>query len=83
LTLEEASGPGVEVWPDNLQAVNVFIAMATQWRVGPAGAVGLDYAALEPVMRMTGVPPGDVADVFGGVRIMEDAALEAMRKGKK
>jgi len=61
-------------------AVDVFIAMSTQWRVGYVGATGLDYAALPMVMRMAGVLPGDRREVFDQVRVMEDAALSLMRK---
>lgn len=56
--------------------------MSTQWRVGMAGATGLDYGALPHVMRLSGVPRKNWPDVFDGVRIMEDAALETMRKAK-
>jgi hypothetical protein len=78
--MEEASGPDVDIWPDNATAVNVFIAMSTQWRVGVAGATGLDYSALPTVMRLVGVPRGEQSDVFDSLRTMEDAALAAMRK---
>lgn len=60
-------------------AVNTFIAMSTQWRVGMAGATGLDYNALPVVMRMVGVPQKDRFSVFEEVRTMEDSALETMR----
>lgn len=70
----------VELWPDNLIPVNVFIAMATQWRVGPGGPYGLDYNTLPAVMDMLGVPAEERADVFDAIREMEDAALEEMRK---
>ncbi len=80
--MAEASGPPVEVWPDNLIAVNVFIAMSTQWRTGYAGPTGLDYAALPAVLRLTGVPAAERAGVFDALRAMEDAALETMRKSK-
>jgi uncharacterized membrane protein len=79
LTVEEAGGPDVEVWPDNKKAVNTFIAMATQWRIGMNGATGLDYAALPFVMRRTGVTTAEHDDVFESLRIMEDAALETIR----
>lgn len=82
LTVEEASGPPVGIWPDNIAAVNVFVAMSTQWRTGFNGPTGLDYNALPVVMRMIGVPQKDRADAFDGVRTMEDAALEVMRKKK-
>lgn len=70
------------VWPDNLLAVNTFVAMSTQWRVGAMGATGLDYNALPAVMRMIGVPVQDRADVFEDVRTLEDAALTLMRDSK-
>ena len=80
LTLEEASGPAVEIWPDNLSTVNAFIAMNTQWRVGMAGATGLDYNVLPTVFRLNRVPRGEWQDVFEGIRTMESAALEEMSK---
>jgi hypothetical protein len=80
LTVEEASGPPVEIWSDNLSVVNVFIAMDTQWRVGMSGKTGLDYNALPIVMRMIGVPHKNWTQVFGDLRTMEDAALATMRK---
>ncbi|TKD32591.1 hypothetical protein FCG41_21925 [Azotobacter chroococcum] len=68
------------IWPDNWQAVGVFLDMDTQWRVGMAGPVGLDYGALEPVMRMRGIKKRDRQDVFAAVRIMEAEALRVMRE---
>lgn len=81
--MEEASGPPVEIWPDNLDATNVFIAMATQWRVGFSGAVGLDYAALPSVLDLMAVPKKSRAEIFENLRVMEDAALEVMRESNK
>jgi hypothetical protein len=79
LTLEEVSGPPVEVWPDNWTAVQTFIAMSTQWRVGMAGATGLDYGVLPAVLRLTGVPVKERSQAFEGIRVMEDAVLDMMR----
>jgi hypothetical protein len=53
--------------------------MGTQWRVGMAGATGLDYAALPAVMRFTGVPAKERSQVFEGIRVMEDAVLDMTR----
>ena len=61
-------------------SIGVFIAMSTQWRVGMAGATGLDYGALPVVMRLAGVPVAERAGVFESIRILEDVALEVMRK---
>ncbi|WP_041742284.1 DUF1799 domain-containing protein [Collimonas fungivorans] len=82
MTLEEASGDAVEIWPDNLLAVNVFIQMSTQWRTGMSGATGLDYNSLPVVMRLMGVPHSDRAETFECVRSMEDAALLQMQSNK-
>lgn len=60
--------------------MNTFIAMATQWRVGAMGATGLDYNALPMVMKLIGIPAKYRNDVFEDIRIMEDVALETMRK---
>ena len=68
----------VEVWPENLQAVNTFIAMSTQWRTGAMGATGLDYGALPAVLRMTGIRRVEWPDVLDGLRIMEAEALKIM-----
>jgi len=80
--MEEAIGPPTEIWPDNDLAVSTFLSMSTQWRSGGFGATGLDYTALESVMRMTGVPRKEWADVFHGVGVMESEALKLMRKEK-
>lgn len=80
MTVEEATEPEpeAEVFPDNVEAVNVFIAMSTQWRTaGMVGVpTGLDYSALPTVMGLCEVAEADRAEVFEGVRILEDAALE-------
>ena len=77
--MDEASGPPVEVWPDNILIVNTFIAMCSQWRHGFSGPTGLDYGALPVVLRLNGVPRPEWPEVFDGIRTMEDAALEKMR----
>ncbi|MBO9717526.1 MAG: DUF1799 domain-containing protein [Pseudoxanthomonas sp.] len=69
-----------DVWPDNAVAVNVFIAMQTQWRTGLAGATGLDYAALPAVLRLVGVPEPDQPDTFECLRSMEAEALTIMER---
>lgn len=72
----------VDIWPDNLAAVNVFIAMSTQWRTGAMGATGLDYSVLPSVMRLTGVPRALWTDTFECLRVMEGEALRTMSESK-
>ena len=81
LTREEADEAAIaEVWPDNLTVVNVFVAMSTQWQVGPGGAIGMIYSSLEPVLRLNGVPRKEWAELFNDFRVMEAAALEQIRE---
>lgn len=79
LTVEEASGPPIEVFEENLSTVNTFIALGTQWRVGPNGPTGMDYSAVLAVLQMNGTPRKAWREIFDGIRVMEDAALETIR----
>jgi hypothetical protein len=81
-TMEEAC-PAAELWPDNLNTVNTFLSMSTQWRAGGVGLVGLDYNVLPTVLRLTGVPRAEWPEVFNGIAIMESAALQEMRSKNK
>jgi len=54
--------------------------MSTQWRVGAAGPVGLDYNTIPFVMRTLGIPVAERSAVFESLRVLEDAALATMRK---
>jgi hypothetical protein len=62
-----------------VQAVNVFIAVGTQWRVGMAGATGLDYNVLYRKLDRMGLTPARYDELAEEVRTLEDAALETMR----
>lgn len=77
---EEDFAQGVEVWPENLQAFQVFSALGTQWRIGMGGATGLDYNAVPTVLRLQGVPRAEWPQLFEDLRVMESAALQAMRE---
>lgn len=82
LTLEEAEdAKSIQIWPDNLDSVNVFIAMSTQWRIGHNGATGLDYNVLPAVMGYCEIE--DHKAVFHDIRLMEDAALSLLKENKK
>jgi hypothetical protein len=78
LTPEDFAHEFVEAWPDNIQAIRVFISMDTQWRTGMNGSTGLDYAALSEVWRRLKVPPAERDDVFDDLRVLEGAALRQM-----
>ena len=82
LTLDEASGPPIEVWPDTLRSVLVFDALGSQWIYAGMGGIptGIVYASIEPVLRVQKVPAEDWALVFDDIREMEAAALVEMHR---
>ena len=63
------------VLPDNWEVVVAFLIVQTQWRYGPSGhRLGLDYAGCKVALKASGM---DIKAVFGGLRTMEYAVLEA------
>ncbi|MFM0192420.1 DUF1799 domain-containing protein [Paraburkholderia strydomiana] len=83
---EQVPEPAFEVYEENWDAVQVFSALSTQWRMsafsgfGAARLVhtGLDYAAIEPVYRLIGIRRDRRAAIFEQIRVMEEAALDAL-----
>jgi hypothetical protein len=75
----EDFGP-TEVWPENTQVVWVFRKVATQWRMGMAGPIGLDYNVL---FRLLDDEAGSDQvlwyEMLEDIAIMEGAAITAMR----
>ena len=73
-----------EVWPENWPVVALFLDCIGQWRVagGFAGMryIGLDYSAVEAVMRLREVARADRGELFAGLRVMEAAALKALNR---
>lgn len=77
---DDLEPPPVQVWPENRQAVQVFLAARTQWRYASGGATGLDYAALPELWRRLRVSPLDRDAVFHDLQVLESAALSAMHE---
>ncbi|OZI23621.1 hypothetical protein CAL26_09270 [Bordetella genomosp. 9] len=80
MTLDDVAGPPVEVWPGHEEALSLFLSIRTQWRVGMAGATGLDYGVLFHKMDRMGLSPERYEELEEEVRIMENAALDEMSK---
>ena len=78
--LPEGNPSGVlfAIWPENREAVEVFLALSTQWRFeGMSGTYfGLDYPGVEAALRMLRIK--DRRAVFDDLRAMERAALEEL-----
>ena len=66
-----------EAWP----AVRLFLACATQWRIGPSGHLaGLDYRACMAAAKGIDV---DWKDVFDDLRTVEDEVLRLQSERAK
>ena len=85
---EELAGTGLtvedyaeeaEIWPENLQAFELFSLLRTQWDAGMGGPTGLKYPVLFELMDRRGIAGDDWWQTLDDVRAMEAAALEAMR----
>ena len=67
----------VELWPENVASVDLFLAIETQWHRGMDGAhTRLDYAGLAAAMRLRGDPPR----LFDDVQLMEREFLAIMSR---
>ena len=75
---EQASSGDFEVWPENWNAVLMFLRISTQWRTSMGGPIGLDYGALEWLFRLYEVT--EPRSLLEDLQVMEGAALTAMAK---
>lgn len=67
-----------EVEPDAWEAMRMFLRCQTQWRTGPAGVIGLDYLALEAMLRLYGaLDPGAMLE---DIQIIEGEILAIAQK---
>jgi len=81
--VEEAKEEDLDIYPDNVQAVHVYVEMLTQWRVGPSGSIGLDYRALETIPAVRRIKDEDeYEDLFSSLQTMERATLKHYREQK-
>ena len=68
----------VDVWVQHEQAVDLFIHMGTQWRVGFGGAIGLDYGVLFQLMDVYPIAQAQRQTILEQIQVMEQAALAVM-----
>lgn len=65
------------LWPEHVRTLEVWLACATQWRVGPHGATGLDYAGIEAMFRIRRLADAqDAPELFHELQLMERATLK-------
>lgn len=66
------------MWPENETAFDLFCELQTQWRVGPGGAIGLDYGVLFARMVRLKLPDDEYEATFHAIRAMEAETLAVM-----
>ncbi len=66
------------VWRENWPALELFLAVSTQWRMGPKGVIGLDYVAVRAVMDWLSI---DGATMFRDLQVMEREAVRLLQGG--
>lgn len=67
-----------EVWEENWEVVQMFLRMGTQWNITMSGYSGLNYPALEVLLRL--YLPEDPVALFEGLQIMELEALSLLHE---
>lgn len=68
------------LWPENWAAWHLFCEVSTQWRTDFNGVVGLDYGPLMALLNQRGLKPDDWQALFQDVRVLEQEAMEQMKK---
>lgn len=72
--------PPFEVWRTNWKSFQLFVAMSSQWRMGPTRPIGLDYAVLPLVAEQTGIRL--TRRRFRDLQIMEGETLRTLAERK-
>lgn len=84
--IEAASDAGdFEVWAENWETLEAFLAVSTQWRLAPYGGgmsptmiywAGLDYSAVRAGLDAAGIAV--TRELWTGLRLMEAAARKVL-----
>lgn len=69
--------------PSNVEAVNWFMKMQTQWRTGFNGIVGLDYGVFLSWARDEGVKRKDRVWLLEDLRLLECEYIAGVRLRQK
>jgi len=66
------------ILPENVDALNWFLLMQTQWRVGMNGLTGMDYGVFLQWAKEEGVKRLDRVWLLGDLRMMEGEYLATL-----
>ena len=68
------------VFPENWQTVELFLRLQTQWQFVNGCFLGLQYTAVDALMRILRIK--NRAEVFQDLQVMELAALRVLNEKK-
>lgn len=68
-----------EIWPENVQSLQTFMRLQTQWVYGLRGPVGLNYAGVRAALDMMRTEV--TTELFDDLQVMESAALKILTEG--
>lgn len=66
------------IWPENQEAVLMFLRCQTQWRAGQSGVIGLDYGVVFQMMALYDVQ--EQRAVLEDLQTMEGRARELINR---
>jgi hypothetical protein len=69
------------ILPENVDALNWFLLMQTQWRVGMNGLTGMDYGVFLQWAKDEGVKRADRVWLLDDLRMMEREFLHSLYSG--
>lgn len=65
--------------PENWDALELFLALQTQWRHAPMGGLtGLDYSAVRATMQMHDIPVSRQRQRLDELQLLERGAINEM-----
>lgn len=73
-----------EVWEENWESFNFFMALTTQWNVTPMGqCLGISYPSVNSLFDIYAVQPDKRINLFNDVQVMERSVIEFINREKK
>jgi len=80
MTLEDVAAEPVDIWPEHVQAFELFNFMGTQWRTGMSGPTGLDYGVMYRKMDRMKLSEQEYDQLEADVMLMERTALACIHE---
>ena len=80
-----AKASDFEVWPENEEAIDVFLELGSSWDwvapgMGDPVRVGIRATEIESTLRVLGFRGARRIELFRDIRVMERAALEVLQR---